>query len=255
MSRMRPWQTFEGRTAIVTGASSGIGADTARVLAAAGAQVVLAARRSDRLQQLAGELAAAYGREPDVVATDMSRRGQVAALPETELRYLFDVNLYGPQFAMQAVIPPMQRQGEGAIVNITSILAKAPMPSLGMVGASAGYTGSKAALHAFSLAARMELAAEGIRVITVLPGVTRSEFNEHFLVSERGEKPPSRPSSSLMGITPSVRVAQAILRGIERNQREVYVTAKDRLFVWGANAMPGLFEWAMVRLRARRMGR
>jgi short-subunit dehydrogenase len=58
-----------------------------------------------------------------------------------------------------------------------------------------------------------------------------------------------------MGITPPERVAQAILRGIERNQREVYVTGKDRLFVWGANAAPRLFEWAMVRLRARRTGR
>jgi short-subunit dehydrogenase len=281
---MRPWQTFEGRTAIVTGASSGIGAATARALAAAGAHVVLAARRGDRLQQLAGELAAVHSRRPDVIATDMSRRdqvealaaqvleqhgridilvnnagvglqGDVALLPEAELRYLFDVNLYGPQFAMQAVIPSMQRQGEGAIANVTSILAKVTMPSLGMVGSSAGYTGSKAALHAFSLAARMELAADGIRVITVLPGVTRSEFNEQFLVSTAGEKPPVRPSGSLMGITPPERVAQAILRGIERNQREVYVTGKDRLFVWGANAAPRLFEWAMVRLRARRTGR
>ena len=58
-----------------------------------------------------------------------------------------------------------------------------------------------------------------------------------------------------MGITPPERVAQAILRGIEQNQREVYVTWKDRLFVWGANAAPGLFEWSMIRLRASRTGR
>lgn len=292
---MRAGGTFAGRVAIVTGASSGIGAATAQALAAAGAHVVLAARRTHRLQQLVGELSATYGICADVVTTDMSRReqideliertlerhrridilvnnagiglqGDVAVLPERELRYLFDVNLYGPQFAMQAALPSMRRQGEGTIVNISSILAKVTLPSLGMVGSSAGYTASKAALHAFSLAARMELAGNGIHVVTVLPGVTRSEFNEQFLLSEpvkpagelSGEpikgQTVARPSRSLMGITPPARVAQAILRGIELNQREVYVTWKDRLFVWGANAAPGLFEWSMIRLRASRTG-
>ena len=283
---MRAWGTFAGRVAIVTGASSGIGAATAHALAAAGAQVVLAARRTDRLEQLARELSGAFGAKAEVLATDMSRRediarlvehtlqrhrridilvnnagvglqGDVADLPERELRYLFDVNLFGPQLAMQAVLPQMRRQGEGAIANISSILAKVTLPSLGMVGSSAGYSGSKAALHAFSLAARMELASAGIRVITVLPGVTRSEFNEQFLVGEGGAHSPARtsarPSGSLMGITPPERVAQAVLRGIDKNQREVYVTWKDRLFVWGAQAAPGLFEWSMIRLRARRL--
>ncbi len=289
---MRAGGTFAGRVAIVTGASSGIGAATARALAAAGAHVMLAARRTERLQQLVGELSATYGICADVVTTDMSKReqidkliertlerhrridilvnnagiglqGDVAVLPERELRYLFDVNLFGPQFAMQAALPSMRRQGEGTIVNISSILAKVTLPSLGMVGSSAGYTASKAALHAFSLAARMELAGEGIHVVTVLPGVTRSEFNEQFLLSEPAEptrgqaagQEARRPSRSLMGITPPARVAQAILRGIERNQREVYVTWKDRLFVWGASAVPGLFEWSMIRLRASRTSR
>lgn len=286
MTRVHGEKAFAGRVAIVTGASSGIGAATARVLAAAGAHVVLAARRTVRLQQLADDLSATNGILADVAATDMSRReevealiahtlarhgridilvnnagiglqGDVAALPERELRYLFDVNLYGPQFAMQAAIPSMCRQGAGTIVNISSILAKVTLPSLGMVGSSAGYTASKAALHAFSLAARMELAGDGIHVVTVLPGVTRSEFNEQFLLTDTpggsSAHAPMRPTGSLMGVTPPERVAQAILRGIEKNQREVYVTWRDRLFVWGANAAPGLFELSMIRLRARRM--
>jgi short-subunit dehydrogenase len=282
MTSIHAWRTFAGRVAIVTGASSGIGAATAQALAVAGAHVVLAARRTDRLEQLARELSSTYGAKAEVLATDMSRReeverlvdhtlqrhqrvdilvnnagvglqGDVADLPERELRYLFDVNLFGPHLAMQAVIPQMCRQGEGAIANISSILAKVTLPSLGMVGSSAGYMGSKAALHAFSLAARMELASTGIRVVTVLPGVTRSEFNEQFLVSQAGARSIERPRGSLMGITPPERVAQAVLHGIEQNQREVYVTWRDRLFVWGAQAAPGLFEWSMIRLRARRM--
>jgi short-subunit dehydrogenase len=288
---------FDGRVAIVTGASAGIGAATARALAEAGAHVVLCARRVERLEQLAAELSAAHGVEAHALAADMSSRAQIevlvgevlhrydridilinnagvglqgdaAVLPERELRYLFDVNVHGPLWAMQAVIPSMRRRQAGAIANITSILAKAPLPSLGMTGGSSGYAGSKAALHAISLAARMELAADGIGVVTVLPGVTRSEFNDQFLVSADASRLPSagaapaaagpagaRPRGSLMGVTPPERVAEAILRGIERNQREVYVTAKDRLFVLGANALPGLFEWAMIRLRRQRLAR
>jgi short-subunit dehydrogenase len=130
-----------------------------------------------------------------------------------------------------------------------------------MTGGSSGYAGSKAALHAISLAARMELAADGIGVVTVLPGVTRSEFNDQFLVGDGTFRPAedgaggARRRDSLMGVTPPERVAEAILRGIERNQREVYVTPKDRLFVLGANALPGLFEWAMLRLRRQRLAR
>ena len=122
-----------------------------------------------------------------------------------------------------------------------------------MTGGSADYAASKAALHALSVGARAELAEEGIRVITVLPGVTRSEFNDQFLVSSGAERPAPRPSGSLMGVTPPERVAQAIVAGIERDQREVYVTFKDRLFVWGATAAPGLFEWAIRRLRIERV--
>ena len=275
------WRDLAGRVAIVTGASAGIGMATARALAAHGARLVLAARRADRLHQLAGELAA-HQAETLVIPTDLSDRrqiealvegalgrfgrldilinnaglglqGDVAELSERPLRYLLDVNLYGPLFAMQAAVPIMRQQGTGAVVNITSILAKVPLPSLGMTGGSAGYAASKAALHALSLAARVELAGDGIRVITVLPGVTRSEFNEQFLLSSGAERPSPRPSGSLMGVTPPEKVAQAIIKGIERNRREVYVTVKDRMFVWGATTAPGLFEWAITRLRRQRV--
>jgi short-subunit dehydrogenase len=218
----------------------------------------------EQIEALVGEVLRGYDRI-DILINNagVGLQGDAAVLPEKELRYLFDVNVYGPLWAMQAVIPSMQRRQRGAIANISSILAKAPLPSLGMTGGSSGYTGSKAALHAISLAARMELSADGINVVTVLPGVTRSEFNDQFLVSGGASRPPSagdatgvaRPRGSLMGITPPERVAEAILRGIERNQRQVYVTAKDRLFVLGANALPGLFEWAMIRLRRQRLAR
>lgn len=271
------------RVAIVTGASSGIGAATARALAQARAHVVLAARRQEQIAALAAELAAAYAVRTLAVPTDMSRpeeiarlvgrtvaefgrvdilinnaglglQGDVADLAPADLRYLFDVNVFGAVQAMQAVIPPMRSQRGGMIVNISSILGKVVVPSLGMVGSSAGYTASKYALNAFSAAARMELRSAGIHVVTVLPGVTRSEFNQHFLVTDREQPQRVRRTGSLMGVVPPERVAARIVRAIERREREVYITLKDRLFVLAATAAPGLFEWAMGVMRGRRLG-
>ncbi len=198
----------------------------------------------------------AFGRV-DILVNNagLGLQGDVAELPAAELRYLFDVNVFGAVAAMQAVIPPMRRQGGGVIVNISSILGKVTVPSLGMVGSSAGYTASKYALNAFSAAARMELASDHIHVVTVLPGVTASEFNDHFLKSTPDRSQPVRRTGSLMGVTPTAKVAQRIVRAIERREREVYITGKDRLFVLAANALPGLFEWAMVRFRQPVAGR
>jgi len=271
------------RVAIVTGASSGIGAATARALAQQRAHVVLAARRQEQIAALAAELAGAYAVRALAVPTDMSRpeeiahlvdrtlaefgrvdilvnnaglglQGDVADLAAADLRYLFDVNVFGAVQAMQAVIPPMRSQRSGVIVNISSILGKVVVPSLGMVGSSAGYTASKYALNAFSAAARMELRSAGIHVITVLPGVTASEFNHHFLVTDRGQPRRVRRTGSLMGVVPAERVAARIVRAIARREREVYITLKDRLFVLAATAAPGLFEWAMGVMRGRRVG-
>ena len=270
------------QVAIVTGASSGIGAATARALARQRAHVVLAARRQEQIAALAAELADAYAVRALAIPTDMSRpaeiahlvdrtvaefgrvdilvnnaglglQGDVADLETADLRYLFDVNVFGAVQAMQAVIPPMRRQQGGVIVNISSILGKVVVPSLGMVGSSAGYTASKYALNAFSTAARMELRADGIRVVTVLPGVTASEFNQNFLVTDADQPQRVRRTGSLMGVMPAERVADRIVRVIERREREVYITLKDRVFVLAANAAPGLFEWAMRVMRARRL--
>ena len=149
--------------------------------------------------------------------------------------------------------PPMRAQHGGVIVNVSSILGKVVVPSLGMVGSSAGYTASKFALGAFSTAARMELHAAGIHVMTVFPGVTRSEFNQNFLLTDSKQRHKVRRTGSLMGVVSAERVANRIVWAIERRKREVYITFKDRLFVLGANATPGLFEWAMRWMRGKRL--
>ena len=274
-------QKLTGQVAIVTGASSGIGAATADALAAQGVHVVLAARRLDRLQRLAGKLSNQYGVSALALPADLSRRididrlveetlrvlgridilvnnaglglqGDLIALPEHQVRYLFDVNVYAPLLAMQSVAPIMARQGGGTIVNVGSILGKVAVPSLGGGGASAAYSASKFALDAFSAAARMELASQKIAVIAVLPGVTQSEFNDAFLLGNSRQPRPAPKTGGLLGVVPAERVAQRIVRAIAHGEREVYVTLKDRLVVAGATAMPGVWQWSLMQLRVWR---
>lgn len=276
--------SLPGRVAIVTGASGGIGAATAQNLARRGVHLVLAARRVERLQALAAELAHQHGVRAIAVRTDMSRRididlmvqqtmdafgrvdilinnaglglqGDLVDLPEHQLRYLFDVNVFGPVLAMQAVAPIMQRQGGGVIVNVGSILGKIPVPSLGMVGSSAAYTASKFALDALSAVARMELAADRVRVITVIPGVTATDFDANFLITDKEAVPSRKKRAGLLGLVPAERVAERIVTAIEQEEREVYVTSKDQIIVAGARLFPGPWEWVLRRVRAWRSAR
>lgn len=270
------------QVAIVTGASAGIGAATAAALARRGVHLALAARRADRLEALATKLRQQHSIETLVLTTDMAQRTQIEAmvqatlahfgridilvnnagiglqgdamhLDEAHLRYLFEVNVFGPILAMQAVAPIMARQGSGVIVNVGSILGKVAVPSLGNVGSSAGYTASKFALGGFTAAARMELAAQHVRVVTVLPGVTATEFDSAFLTPPGAPTPSPRRRAGLLGLTPAARVGERIVEAIVRGEREVYITRKDRLVVLGATAFPGLWEWGLTRLRAWRM--
>ena len=187
-----------GKVMIVTGASSGIGEATTRAAARAGARLVLAARRRERLEALAEEI----GGDALIVPTDMRDLEQVRRLVEVtgeergrvdilvnnagqglhvpvekiaieDLAAILELNVYGALVAMQAVIPLMREVGGGAIVNVSSGTTRMPAP----VGA-AGYAASKAALNMLSRAAREELAGDGIVVSTVYPFVTATEFHQ-----------------------------------------------------------------------------
>jgi short-subunit dehydrogenase len=276
-------QDLRGQVAIITGASSGIGAATAQALAQAGCDVALAARRQDRLDKLAAAIERQYPVRALALATDVTDRTQVERLmarveeelggvdilinnaglglygsvsegSEADLRYVFDVNFFAAAAMIQAVTPAMQRRGGGTIVNVSSIMSKFTMPQMGMSGAAGGYSASKAALDQISAAARMELAADNIHVITLLPGRTASEFDRHFRV-EGGEAADQGPArSGYVPPTPAEQVGRRIVTAIRRREREVYVSWRDRLIVMLITGMPGPYEWAMKRLYKRRVG-
>ncbi|MFB9832635.1 SDR family oxidoreductase [Actinoallomurus acaciae] len=183
-----------GKTVIVTGASSGIGAATARALYAAGASPVLAARRADRLAGLGDELGGALALPTDVtdpaqvrdlVAATLDRHGRVDGLVNnagaavhgpiadvdlTEYRRVLDLNVAALVGVTQAVLPAMREQRFGRIVNISSGTTR-------RVATGAGaYAATKSAVNMISAVLREELAGDGIAVSLLLPSVTATEF-------------------------------------------------------------------------------
>jgi NADP-dependent 3-hydroxy acid dehydrogenase YdfG len=191
-----------GKTVIVTGATSGIGAEVSRRLARAGASVTAVGRRGDRLKELARTTSAEPGMvrpltadisTPDIAA-DVVRRtqdefGRVDVLVNCaglmllsyterfiaeEWQRMLDVNLLAAASTAAAAIPLMRAQGEGDILNISSISSR-------RVGAGTGlYSASKAGLDAISEALRLEVHGSGIRVSTIHPGAVRTELLDHI---------------------------------------------------------------------------
>jgi len=199
-------QDLAGRTALVTGASSGIGAETARALAAAGASLVVSARRRDRLDALMAELERAGAavlavtvdmrREDDIVrcfAAARERFGGVDVLVNnaglgraapissaaTELwREMLEVNVLGLATATREAIRDMERRGKaGHVVNVASMAShRVPGPESGM------YSATKFAVRALTEGIRQELRARqsAIRVSLVSPGYVATEFADVF---------------------------------------------------------------------------
>lgn len=193
--------TLESKVAIVTGASSGIGEATARILAQDGAAVVLAARREERLQDLNKEIEDVGGRAL-VVPTDVTDRSAVQALADQtkeafgridilvnnaglmplsfvaklhvdEWERMVDVNVKGVMFGVAAVLPTMVAQESGHIVNVSSVAGRRLFPG-GTV-----YCATKFAVTAFSEGLRQELAPKhNIRVTCIEPGAVTTELPE-----------------------------------------------------------------------------
>jgi len=195
--------TLAGKTAIVTGASSGIGAATARLLAGNGCNVALAARRKDRLDALAVELGEGALAVPTditdpeaaavLVARAVERFGAVDILVNNaglglyapiaegdpgDWRRMFDVNVLGTLYVTRAAARHMLEQGSGDIVFISSAAGRRVPHGHGAV-----YAATKHAITAIAEGLRMDLHDRGVRVTNVEPGLVRTEFPESSFVS------------------------------------------------------------------------
>lgn len=277
-SRDRWNRELSGRVAVVTGASRGIGEAIAAALAAEGCRLVVAARSTQRLEEVAAGLRLRHGVEVLVVPTDMGDEGQCRALIDAavghfgavdilvnnagmgiygamdelhldDLRHVFAVNFFGPMAALQAAVPIMRSQGGGTIVNVSSIVGRFPQPLGG------GYTATKFALHGASGAARAELRRDNIDVVLVSPGLTDTEFSQHSRISVPGAEHRQGERHSLgRGVEPE-RVGRRTVTAIRKGEREAFVTLFDRALVWFAVHFPALLQWVLVyvtRYRRRR---
>lgn len=192
---------LQGSIALITGASSGIGAATARALAAEGARLILAARRSDRLAALAAELESGPGATVLAMAVDVRDRQQVETqlgnLPaewraidllvnnaglsrgldklhegsHEDWEEMLDTNVKGLLYVTRAVVPGMVSRGKGHVINLGSIAGHEVYPN-GNV-----YCASKHAVDALTKGLRIDLNGTGVRVSTVDPGMVETEFS------------------------------------------------------------------------------
>jgi len=246
----------------------GIGEAIAEQFIRQGATVVLAARQDSLLAKVAGRLNGISPGHAIAVTTDVTVPDQVARLAEQSFaqtgrvdvlvnnagvgvngkvetldldawRRCLEVNLIAPVQVIQAFLPRMKAAGGGSIVQISSVLGKLSAPG------TAGYNASKFALNAVSDALRNEVAGSGIRVISVYPGSTESNFRANSLGETRVHKVRfARVPASLVG--------QRVVRAVERGERDVYITARDAVVCWLATRMPGLADKVIQRLYGNR---
>lgn len=220
---------IDGRTALVTGASGGIGGAIARSLDRAGADLVIAGRREEELERLRRELGprtqvvigdladseglerianAASNAEIVVSCAGLPASGTVDDFTPDQIARAVRVNLTAPIELSRASIGAMRDRGVGHLVFVSSLAGKIPAPG------SAIYNGTKAALRLFSLSMRDDLRGTGIGTTVIYPGFVA----EAGMWAETGLRPPP----GIRTRTPE-QIAAAVIRGIERNRAEIAV--------------------------------
>ena len=236
---------IQDKVVIITGASVGIGLATARLFAQEGAKVALAARSADALHTIVNELHEQH-REAIAVPTDMRNkdaieamvdsvfqqygridilinnagqavRGNIADVDIDQFRQIFELNVLGPVEAMQAIIPKMRQNGGGLIINVSSDVTNMHLPVIG------AYASTKAALNMISNTAREELAAENIRITTMFPRQTATNFGKNSLATPNTNQQRPRTLQGYAEPDSAEAVAQKILEAARNEPHDQYM--------------------------------
>jgi short-subunit dehydrogenase len=229
----------QNKVIIITGASSGIGLATAKILSEKTANLALVARSKEKLAQLSKTLAGSKAVPADMTKTDEIKKmvrqteayfgridalincagqGYDAPIEKTDIgifQHIFELDVVGPLVAMQQAIPAMRHQGGGAVVNVSSGTALMYLPNNG------AYSAMKRALASISLTAREELKQDGITVSVVYPYVTLTDFEKNTI------KAPSLTQEMQEGGLPfpadtAEYAAQKIVEGLEKGEPEIF---------------------------------
>ncbi|MGA6986126.1 MAG: SDR family NAD(P)-dependent oxidoreductase [Terriglobales bacterium] len=254
---------MDGKVAVVTGASMGIGEAIAKVFADAGASVVLLSRDASRAEAARNRVG--HTDRTLAMACDVRNREEidralaltlhnfnrvdvwvnnagvgirdtVADMETSALRELFETNFFGAIACIQAVVPAMRAAGGGSIINISSVAGHIPVPYMAL------YSASKFAVNAIGKGARLELKRDNINLLTVCPGYVSTDFGAHVVADRKGNVRPQ----SVRGIT-AERVAQAAYRGYCKQKREVIVPWTMIPVIKLYQLFPGVVEWGMAK--------
>ncbi len=255
-------RSIAGCRALLTGGSSGIGRALASDLVAAGARVLVVARRAERLADLAANAVDAPGQlevhagditSPDVRSAVVQRMVQLfggmdllinnagigaaglfsEAAPE-RLRQVMEVNFFAATEMIRVSLPLLRGGNRPMIVNVGSILGHRGIPG------SAEYCASKFALQGFSESLRAESRGDGIDVLVVSPGTTRTEFFDRSIDAEKHRRPNRR------GVEPAL-VARRTIAAIRRGKHEIVVGGSAKLLVWANRLAPRLVDAILAR--------
>jgi len=257
---------------VVTGASSGIGAALARELGRRGHALVLAARNEDALRAVAGEI----GGRTHVVRADVTRREDVERVRDEALRefgpvdvwinnagqgisrsvleltdddvdQMMAVNVKGPLYGMQAIVPHFQERGSGHLINVSSFLGRVPMAAV-----RSAYNAAKHALNALTANLRMDLRAgfPGIHVTTLMPGIVSTDF----AANARGASPGTATVSpgGPMAAQTAEEVATIIADVVDDPRPDVYTNPAHPELARAYYADVGAFEEQAARMFAPR---
>ncbi len=276
--------TYEGRLALITGGSSGIGLALARRLADEGARVWILARHKDGLQNAIHSLASVNGNKPGMLAADVSNWSEVQAsmqrlvaqagvpdlvfnsagvtypglvneVPAETYREIMEINYLGTVHVVKALLPDMLKRGSGHIVNISSGAGYVTGPGY------AAYSASKFAVRAFSDALRAELRPLGLRVSLVYPPNTDTPQRAYEISLQTPEIRRLDENAGLgpwkFDNMPAGEVADAILKGVERGRYVILPGAGNRVLYRLVSLLGDLSygivddEWKTARRKAR----
>lgn len=256
---------LQGKVAVITGASMGIGEALAKLFLEEGARLVLCARDVARVQAAAQRIGATTDNAL-CLSCDVSRREQVQALAQASvkrfgridiwvnnagfgqndsvekmdmdgLRSMFETNLFGTIECIQASAPIMRQQGGGDIINISSVSGHISTPYMG------GYAATKHAMNAIGKAARLELLRHNINVLTVCPGFIATDFSKNMI---KGSQPQRVGGSAKYAVGPEV-VARDTLKALLKRKRQAVTPWMYWIFIKLYENAPWLVERTIKR--------
>ena len=255
--------TLSGKTVLVTGASSGIGAAIAEEASRRGARVLLLARHEGRLREVAERIGASGGQavtyavdlaDPDAVERTCARiledgggapdvlvnnagAGPWRSIPDTPAREVVE-SMAAPYFAAfwmtRALLPAMVRRGSGHIVTVTSLASPFVLPN------SAAYTAARWALRGFHEVLRVDTRGTGVGTTLFAAGQVATPYFERNQVDTARQTP--LIARTMPVLTPAA-AAKALLNGVERTRRYVVIPRLLTAFLWMHRLTPWLVEW------------